>query len=165
MGRASDDTRERTIAVLRDGLLAGRLGGETFVSRVDLAYRAKTHDVLAGLTRDLPGPRRRLRRLLDLLAPRDEAAAAMDALQPPDVPRGERLVLGRENTCDYVIQDKTVSTRHAELERTDKGWLIRDLGSRNGTRVNGWRASEQPLAAGDEVALGARRFFFAPPSR
>jgi pSer/pThr/pTyr-binding forkhead associated (FHA) protein len=75
---------------------------------------------------------------------------------------GERRVLGRSNTCDYAITDPTVSTRHAELVRVGDGWLIRDLGSRNGTRVNGWLAKEEPLHAGDTLTLGMTNFVFRP---
>jgi FHA domain/Domain of unknown function (DUF1707) len=164
VGRASDHTREQAVATLRGGLVEGRLGTETFVSRVDAAYRAKTHNVLAGLTRDLPRRRRRLRALLDLVAPVDGLAPGIPApLHPPDVRSGHRLTLGRDNACDYAISDATVSGRHAELERTDDGWMIRDLKSRNGTRVNGWRVGEKRLCAGDELALGAALFVFAPP--
>jgi pSer/pThr/pTyr-binding forkhead associated (FHA) protein len=58
--------------------------------------------------------------------------------------------------------DPTVSTRHAELVRVDDGWAIRDLGSRNGTRVNGWLATEEPLHAGDTLTLGMTEFVFEP---
>jgi pSer/pThr/pTyr-binding forkhead associated (FHA) protein len=77
---------------------------------------------------------------------------------------GERRVLGRSNTCDYAIGDPTVSTRHAELVRIDDGWLIRDLGSLNGTRVNGWLANEERLYPGDTLTLGAATFEFRPHS-
>jgi pSer/pThr/pTyr-binding forkhead associated (FHA) protein len=77
---------------------------------------------------------------------------------------GERRVLGRDLTCDYAIEDPTVSTRHAELVRVDDGWLIRDLGSRNGTRINGWLAREEPLHAGDTLTLGTTTFVFEPLS-
>lgn len=96
--------------------------------------------------------------LIDRLAPELEPVR----LQPPDMREGERRVLGRSNTCDYAIPDPTVSTRHAELVRVDDGWLIRDLGSRNGTRVNGWLAREEPLRAGDTLTVGRTTFVFQP---
>ena len=156
MSRASDDTREQTVGVLRDGLMHGRLGTDTFVERVDAAYRAKTHDDLAEVTRDLPRPGVRLRWLVDRLVngrgPRTLAA--------PSVEVGESRVLGRAQSCDYVIYDPTVSNRHAELVRTPDGWVIRDLGSRNGTRVNGWLVKEQQLRDGDTLAFGESVFLF-----
>jgi pSer/pThr/pTyr-binding forkhead associated (FHA) protein len=75
---------------------------------------------------------------------------------------GERRVLGRSNTCDYLIPDPTVSSRHAELVRSDDGWTIRDLGSLNGTRVNGWLVTEQRLQPGDTLEIGAAVFDFEP---
>ena len=75
---------------------------------------------------------------------------------------GDRRVMGRETTCDYAIADQTVSARHAELVRSGDGWLIRDLGSRNGTRVNGWLVQEQRLEPGDTLTLGTTVFVFRP---
>ena len=49
VARASDDTREQAVNVLRRGLMTGRLGTETFVGRIDAAYQAKTHDELADI--------------------------------------------------------------------------------------------------------------------
>jgi hypothetical protein len=156
VSRVSDDTREHAVAVLRKGLLSGRLGTDTFVERVDAAYRAKTHDELEGVTEDLPRHRRLWHALLDRLAP------PPPRLEPPEMDPGEHRVLGRGSSCDYVIADPTVSMRHADLVRTDDGWLIRDLESRNGTRVNGWLAKEQRLRQGDTLTLGRTTFVFDP---
>ena len=164
MARASDDTREHTVGVLRNGLLAGRLGTETFVERVDAAYQAKTHDDLASVTADLPRHRNGWRALLDRLAPRAEGLVSDSPvkLQPPPMAEGDRRTLGRAVTCDYVIADQAVSGVHAELVRTGDGWLIRDMGSRNGTRVNGWLVKEQELRAGDTLTFGVSVFVFHP---
>ncbi|HEX6713404.1 MAG TPA: DUF1707 and FHA domain-containing protein [Thermoleophilaceae bacterium] len=161
MSRASDDTREHAVGRLRSGLMSGRLGTETFVERVDAAYRAKTHAELASVTEDLPRHRARWRALLDKVAP---LAHMSPPLRPPHMDSGDRRVLGRGATCDYTIADPTVSMRHAELIRTDDGWLIRDLESRNGTRVNGWLAKEERLQAGDTITLGGSAFRFCPPA-
>lgn len=98
--------------------------------------------------------------LLERLAPETDPVR----LQPPDMREGERRVLGRSLTCDYAIPDPTVSNRHAELVRSDDGWTIRDLGSRNGTRINGWLAHEERLQPGDTLTLGATEFVFEPLS-
>ena len=158
MSRASDDTREQAVGVLRNGLLSGRLGTETFVARVDAAYRAKTHDELAAVTEDLP----RHRRLWDALVDRLWRERAPLELRPPEMHSGETRVLGRSYDCDYAIADPTVSNRHAELVRVRDGWMIRDLGSRNGTRVNGWLAKEERLRPGDTITLGATTLVFQP---
>jgi hypothetical protein len=72
-----------------------------------------------------------------------------------------KVTIGREpgNTI-ALTQDTTVSRRHAEIEKRGDGFVIRDLGSSNGTFVNGARITEQTLNPGDEVQLGSSRFRF-----
>jgi hypothetical protein len=148
---------------LRRGLLTGRLGTDTFVARVDAAYRAKTHEDLAAVTRDLPRHRRIWAAVIERLATSagTEPARPSERLRPPEMRTGEQRVLGRDRACDYTIADPAVSNRHAQLVRTSDGWTIRDLGSRNGTRVNGWLIDEQPLRDGDTLSLGNTTFVFA----
>ena len=57
-----------------------------------------------------------------------------------------------------MFADDTVSRRHAELRLREGSWILRDLGSSNGTWVNGRRVMEAEVAPGDEVVLGACRF-------
>jgi pSer/pThr/pTyr-binding forkhead associated (FHA) protein len=85
--------------------------------------------------------------------------AASDRHQPIPLqfPRGggDQFSIGRDASCDLAIPDMTVSRRHAQLERTKDGWLIADLESTNGTRVNGWRVrGKVPVRAGDVVSFG-----------
>lgn len=85
--------------------------------------------------------------------------AAADRAQPIPLqfPRGggDQFSIGRDASCDLAIPDMTVSRRHAQLERTKDGWLITDLESTNGTRVNGWRVrGKVPVRAGDVVSFG-----------
>jgi hypothetical protein len=70
------------------------------------------------------------------------------------------LVIGRLPECDVVLPDSNVSRRHAELRRKGDGVFVTDLGSTNGTRVNGTMVREQLLASGDEVTVGATRLIF-----
>jgi len=141
--RPSDDTRERTVRRLRRGYVTGRIDTDTFSSRVERALGSVHGTELRGLTADLPAPRalpqRWFRRPAGLL----EAAA------------GGRLVLGRSSGCQLVFADDTVSRRHAELRLDDGRWMLRDLGSSNGTWVNGRRVMEAEVAPGDELQLGA----------
>lgn len=65
-----------------------------------------------------------------------------------------RLTLGRADDNAVVVDSQRASRRHAALERRDGAWWIVDLGSANGTRVNGARVTERPLVGGDHVALG-----------
>jgi hypothetical protein len=159
--RASDDTREHTIAQLRAGLTTGRVGMDTFVRRIDEAYDAKTRDELWHLTRDLPGCRRWWQRLTDWIGGRPATEDSQSPrLRPPRIKAGSAVTLGRSPECDYIVRNATVSARHAELRRSAEGWSLRDLGSRNGTRVNGWLIKEQQLADGDEVTFGDSTFIF-----
>ena len=72
----------------------------------------------------------------------------------------EPLVIGRLPECDVVLADSNVSRRHAEVRRKDDGVFVVDLGSTNGTRVNGTPVREQLLASGDEVSVGSTRLIF-----
>lgn len=67
---------------------------------------------------------------------------------------GGRVTAGRGAGCDLVVRDTTVSREHAAFVLRGDTWWVLDLGSTNGTRVNGLRAAEQPVAVGDRVELG-----------
>ena len=64
------------------------------------------------------------------------------------------VVLGRSRDCDIVLDDKSVSRRHAELVRHGDGFLLRDLDSTNGSSVNGKRIREAAVEPGDDIVLG-----------
>jgi hypothetical protein len=68
--------------------------------------------------------------------------------------RGQRVTAGRSSACDLVIDDTTVSREHAAFVRRGDTWWVVDLGSTNGTTVNGVRAAEHPVAVGDRIQLG-----------
>jgi|SRR5580698_7276355 hypothetical protein len=72
----------------------------------------------------------------------------------------EPLVIGRLPECAVVLQDSNVSRRHAELRRVGEGVVLTDLGSTNGTRVNGTPVREQILVSGDEIGVGSTRLIF-----
>ena len=74
---------------------------------------------------------------------------------------GDRAVIGRGADCDLRIDDALVSRRHAEVVRRGDEHILRDLGSRNGTRLNGVLVSSVPLAFGDTVHVGSARVLFA----
>jgi hypothetical protein len=67
---------------------------------------------------------------------------------------GERMTIGRSRECEILIDDPNVSRRHAELRKTIEGWMIADLGSTNGVKVNGKRVHEEVLRPGDKITLG-----------
>lgn len=73
----------------------------------------------------------------------------------------ERVTIGRQSGCTIVIRDTNVSREHAQLRRRPNGWTLRDLGSTNGTKLNGVRVEgEQMLANGDVIMLGAIKVTF-----
>jgi predicted component of type VI protein secretion system len=70
-----------------------------------------------------------------------------------------RLVIGRAPNCDCVLPEDCVSRRHAQVWRQGDRWFLRDLGSRNGTRVNGMRVIERvEVRPGDRVCLGGATY-------
>jgi FHA domain/Domain of unknown function (DUF1707) len=72
---------------------------------------------------------------------------------------GTSFSIGRTQDCDLRIADLSVSRRHAQLERSEDGWLLSDLGSHNGTRVNGWLVREPvPVKPGDVLQFGSALF-------
>ncbi len=70
------------------------------------------------------------------------------------------VTLGRLAECDLVLNDPNVSRRHAEFRRTTDGVVVTDLGSTNGTRVNGVPVREQQLVSGDELTVGSTTLVF-----
>jgi hypothetical protein len=168
--RASDEDRDEVIRLLRDGSVQGRISQETFLERVDQALHARSADELARLHSDLPPPARRstLRARVAGLrtavtgwhtAVTGAVRAVLPAPQVPTLvlPRGPRTVfsIGRSPHCDLPLGDPTVSWHHAELHRTGDTWVLVDVGSKNGTRVNGWRVdSGFTVHPGDCVHFG-----------
>src|SRR4051812_12429965 len=67
---------------------------------------------------------------------------------------GTVLRVGKSSDNDLVLSDKTVSRHHVEVERTDRGLVVRDLGSRNGTCVGGVRIQEAMVEPGTLLAVG-----------
>ena len=64
------------------------------------------------------------------------------------------LTVGRDVRSDIRLQDTEVSRRHAELRQTEGGFTIHDLGSSNGTFVNGTAVSTHAMQSGDQLLLG-----------
>lgn len=67
---------------------------------------------------------------------------------------GAPLRIGRAPECELVLKDSRVSRRHARLQARGGVLVLTDLGSTNGTRVNGHRVSEVVLGAGDRIQVG-----------
>ncbi|MGD8439550.1 MAG: FHA domain-containing protein, partial [Holophagae bacterium] len=73
------------------------------------------------------------------------------------------MTLGRANDNEWTLDDEGVSRRHAEIATTEDGYVIRDLGSSNGTWVNRTRIERHVLADGDEITIGTSTLVFADP--
>lgn len=77
--------------------------------------------------------------------------------QPLEVTRDEATV-GRDQSCDVVVADGSVSRRHAKLLRRGDDWVVADQGSANGTFVDGQRAAETVLRDGQQLRFGSIAF-------
>lgn len=72
-----------------------------------------------------------------------------------------KLVMGRRESCDICLRFPNISGQHCELLFQEGVWLLRDLGSTNGTKVNGMRINgEHVLADGDIVSVGSTHLRF-----
>jgi len=83
---------------------------------------------------------------------------SQDGTKTHDLRDGVPLIVGRAPTCDLPVFDPTISRRHAELTTDGRSVMVRDLGSSNGTFVNGIRTSNALLAVDDTVAFGKVSF-------
>ena len=98
-------------------------------------------------------PNRRSRRIpKELVLHPPGAAPSVVALA------GHGVVLGRGGNADVYVEDVYVSDEHAEVLPDDGSWSIRDLGSTNGTFLNGAKVTRPtPLAVGDQLRVGKTR--------
>jgi Protein of unknown function (DUF3662)/FHA domain len=72
----------------------------------------------------------------------------------------EPVTIGRLPECDVILGDPNVSRRHAEIRRQGTGFVVVDLGSTNGTRVNGAGVKERRLNDGEEITVGGTKIRF-----
>lgn len=68
------------------------------------------------------------------------------------------MVIGRRESCDICLKFQNVSGQHCELSYQNGYWMVRDLGSSNGIKVNGERMTRSPLRPGDQIALATHKF-------
>ena len=170
--RPSAADREHAARVLRDGSVDGRLSVDTLAERLEAVFGAGSRSELDALVADMRPPRP-LRRLLVRLVERFSMLSAdlerawyrprVEVLALPRDVR-EDMIIGRSTDAELVLMDPTVSRTHARLHHDGQNWLIRDLGSRNGTTVNGLRVvGEAVLCPGDIVGLGDASYRLSPP--
>jgi hypothetical protein len=77
--------------------------------------------------------------------------------------RGDRMVVGRISSCDVCLQDKNTSRQHAAFIREGLGWSVEDLGSTNGTLVNGKAIDHVRLRDGDVIVVGITELVYHEP--
>jgi hypothetical protein len=153
--RPSDAFRRRTVAALGRDYAVGRMGTDTLEARLDRAFAARSSADLLRVRADtsplvvaLAELRRRWRALIAPAGP-----APLD-VRLPTAQSDRPLLIGRARHCDLLLQDETVSRRHAELQREGGRWMLRDLGSTNGTWDGAWRVGETEVDGGSELRFG-----------
>jgi pSer/pThr/pTyr-binding forkhead associated (FHA) protein len=80
-------------------------------------------------------------------------------------PIASAQIIGRHHECDIAIASEEISRRHAQVKPTPDGVLVEDLGSSNGTYINGQRVQSGMLKNGDELRLDAIRFMLIVPGQ
>jgi adenylate cyclase len=94
---------------------------------------------------------------------REEAAPSYGVLIPmgggdPIPLRKRNLLVGRRESCDIVLRFSNVSAHHCQLTLTGGYWYVRDLKSRNGSRVNGTRVTEKRIDPGDTLSMATHNY-------
>lgn len=171
LARPSDAERDKALKVLRDGVAMGHLSHDTFIRRMELALAARRSDELAALTADLPSEGRFSRLVFGSVEAvsgfterlrRTWRAERLPKLLLPHGGTGHPLRIGRDPVNGLRLTHETVSRVHAELSRQGGMWVLRDLGSTNGTTVNGRRViGAAVVREGDQVGFGQLQFRLA----
>ncbi len=164
---SSGRSRQRLAGVLNAAFAEGLLSEQTHSYRLGLLFGSHLVDeqgLIGDLAlRDQGSSTVRLAReawsaLLERLRTSSGRLASSPAtvLLVLDSAERDELVLGRGSRCDVVINEPSVSRRHARLSHRDGVWVIRDLASTNGTAVNGVRVGRSALRPGDVLTLGGQ---------
>ncbi|GAA3846527.1 FHA domain-containing protein [Streptomyces sp. NPDC003631] len=166
--RLSDADRDRALKVLRDGVALGRLSHDTFIRRMELALVARQPHELAALIADLPAEKRWSRLVFGTVEAisgfgvrlrRAWQAERLPKLLLPSPGAPYPLRIGRDPANGLRLSHETVSRVHAELRHQGGLWVLRDLGSTNGTTVNGRRVIGAAVVRdGDQVGFGTMAF-------
>lgn len=88
------------------------------------------------------------------------ATIEVPGVQEPIALGGERTVIGRLQSCDVCLGDANASRQHAAIEREGSGWVLVDLGSTNGTLLNGEQVDRVRLRDGDIITVGVSRIAY-----
>ena len=101
----------------------------------------------------------RVRMAVPKLVLRGVSGAAFGKTYPITGP----MVIGRQADCDIAIASEEISRRHAQVKPTPAGLAVEDLGSSNGTYINGKRVEQGLMRAGEELRLDTIRFLLVAP--
>ncbi|GHG31855.1 DUF1707 and FHA domain-containing protein [Streptomyces zaomyceticus] len=165
--RLTDAERDRALVLLREGAAQGRLSHDTFIYRMERALQARRSDELALLTADLRTEGTWTRRVVGAVERMSAFTArlgrAWSAERLPKLllplPGPHPLRIGRDPVNGLRLSHETTSRLHAELSMQSGMWILRDLGSTNGTTVNGRRVTGAVVVReGDVVGFGQMTF-------
>jgi hypothetical protein len=162
---ALGSSRQQLAGVLNSAFAEGLLSEQTHAFRLNLLFGPHLidqHRLVGDLTlRRAPSrPAKAARDALAALAAslrsqnRHGGSASPPLLLALDPAQSDQLLVGRHPACDVVLDDPTVSRRHAELAFRAGTWILRDLASKNGTTVNGTQVGRTTLRPGDLITLG-----------
>jgi hypothetical protein len=154
-------SRQRMERALTAAYGDGLLSEKTFSYRIDMLFGSRLIDP-AKLVGDLTVRTRQGNLSTAIARAVDSARQLLGRAEAPEPPLlaldwsgdHEELLVGRHHACDIVLEDPTVSRRHARLCFRDGGWILQDLDSTNGSRVNDIRVVRCRLQPGDHVSLG-----------
>lgn len=159
-------SRRRITRTLNAAYAGGLLSEDTFAARLDQVLKARLVDPFA-LVGDLDVRREsrlwtrfqiRTRAWIDLLLKGLVEGGPAPVLLALDWSGTEsELLIGRHPACDVVLEDLSVSRRHARLVFRDARWIVQDLNSTNGTALNGRPVGRCELRPGDSLVLGEQR--------
>ena len=130
------------------------------ILKVDNAIKVGSFSITNEIERELMADTGVVAKVSDVAEPINSSPRLVDAALV--LLNGERITLdtdslkiGRQASCRIVFNDSNVSREHAQLRRSADGWKLLDLGSTNGTKINGVKITEEQLLVnGDELGFG-----------
>ena len=130
------------------------------ILKVDNAIKVGSFSITNEIEREMMADTGVVAKVSDVAEPINSSPRLVEAALV--LQNGERITLdtdslkiGRQASCRIVFNDSNVSREHAQLRRSADGWKLLDLGSTNGTKINGVKiAEEQLLVNGDELGFG-----------
>jgi hypothetical protein len=90
--------------------------------------------------------------------PREIVTLTLEGRAHSVTPTG--VIVGRSRECDLRVADGNASRRHAEVKQDGESWVVVDLGSTNGTELNGRQITRETLTDGDRITIGATDIVF-----